>query len=177
VAPVGRVATTRGGGSGWNSLTASMKRRLRSDRNSPAANQIVLTGTDATSGTRSRAASHRPSDDVASMSNPSTPAWVATCCTIHPGNNALRLEKVTAIEDEGIWRDMAALSELCVGDHARRRGGRPRPESSTACLLAQTSMSLPVKSHSGRRELDWTAKRRRRFPDCQTRIVFCPKMG
>src|SRR5215212_9236105 len=122
-----------------------MRRRLRCDRNSPAASHIVLTRTYAKSGARRLAASHRPSADVASTSNPSTPAWVATCCTIHPGNNALRVERVTAIEDEGIWRDMVALSGLCVGDHLRRRTGRPKPESSTACLPAQTSTPCQLR--------------------------------
>src|SRR5688572_27707438 len=98
-----------------------MRRRLRCDSSSLADSQTFLTGTYASPGARRRAANHAPDTDPASISKVSIPAWVATCCTIHPGSNALRVEKLTAIEEEGTWRDIVALSGLCVGDHARRR--------------------------------------------------------
>ena len=63
----------------------------------------------------SRAASHAPRADVASTSKPSTPASVATCRTIDAGSTVLRVEKLTANEDDGTWRDIVALSGSCVG--------------------------------------------------------------
>jgi hypothetical protein len=56
-----------------------------------------------------RVASHRPRTVVASTSKPSTPAISATRRTVRAGSTALLVEKLTANEDDGIWRLMVVL--------------------------------------------------------------------
>ena len=118
---------------------------------------MARTGTHVPSDGPNRAA-HVARADVASTSKPSTPARVAICCTINDGSTVLRVEKFTSKEDDRGWRDMMALSESCAGDHAQRRAGRLIPESSTACLVAQTSIGLPAHAESGRGEFDLSVK-------------------
>src|SRR5215212_1776315 len=122
----------------------SMRRRLGDDWSSPAGNHNVRTGTLAAPDAANRAASHAPRAVVASTSKPSALDREASRCVIRADSTTLRVEKLTANEDDGTWRDMVVLSGSCVGNHRRRRAGRLSPESSTASLRAQTSIGLPA---------------------------------
>ena len=180
MAPVGRVATTRGvARSGWISLIdfdEATAARLTAIRLPPTT--IVLTGTDATSGTRSRAASHRPSDDRRVDVQP-VDTGLGGHLMHHPRQvttlSDWRRSPLSRMKEPGAtWRRSLNCASVITRD--AEVGDRDLSLAPPA-LLAQTSMSLPAQAHPGCRELDRSAKHRRRFPDRPERIVFRPKMG